>query len=632
MKVGMTAFVATRKRKCPEIPLLEDYAVAPPEEFWSKFPYNGLPEKIECSINVPALGKLIELNSNILTECEIARAKTCIKYLLLGANSCQKVTLPACHLENAKSSIKNGPEITDEVACWTKKKFVSGPFKNPPFNHFRVNPLMAIEQLTKVRPVLNVSLPRNNSFNDNVDENLIEKVKMSSARKFSYSLVKCGKGSIMSKFDMVDAYKNIPAPLQDLRLQGFCWLSMFFVELRQIFGAKTAVANFDILGNTILSLTKNLCKIPAEFVHRTLDDVPFVAPLYSNCSDRFVKTYMDICESINVSLAPVCPSFDKAFCKSTQGKVLGINFNSNALTWSLPKEKRRNAILDVQKCKEKSFVSIKQFQSLMGKLNDISVMCPFLKCFKFPLYTCLANAQVNDGPVVLDEIAKEDLCIWERFLLDEKEMPICHEYVSPPLCCKSFTSDAAGSNSNSKWKIGCGSVGFDHNGEIIFAYQMFWPQGILEKAYDAKNSNLGSKTTTLEFLGILIPFLIIPDSLKNQHVVVKVDNAGCFFGWLNKKTSGDVMASILIRALHVIAYYLECIVHIVHLPRKSSWDAMLTDRLSREKTTTRQDRALLSSFKLPDIPLVLKQWLESPTEDWELPMKLLYYVKNKCEN
>ena len=147
-----------------------------------------------------------------------------------------------------------------------------------------------------------------------------------------------------------------------------------------------------------------------------------------------------------------------------------------------------------------------------------------------------------------------------------------------------------------------------------------------------KNSNLGSKTTTLEFLGILIPFLIIPESLKNQHVVVKVDNAGCFFGWLNKKTSGDVMASILIRTLHVIAYYLECIVHIVHLPRKSSWDAMLTDRLSREKTTTRQDRALLSSFKLPDIPLVLKQWLESPTEDWELPMKLLYYVKNKCEN
>lgn len=87
------------------------------------------------------------------------------------------------------------------------------------------------------------------------------------------------------------------------------------------------------------------------------------------------------------------------------------------------------------------------------------------------------------------------------------------------------------------------------------------------------------------------------------------------------------MASILIRALHVISYYLECIIHIEHLPRKSNWDALVTDRLSREKTTTRQDRKLLNSFDLPAIPLVLVQWMESPTEDWNLPMKLLDYVK-----
>ena len=69
---------------------------------------------------------------------------------------------------------------------------------------------------------------------------------------------------------------------------------------------------------------------------------------------------------------------------------------------------------------------------------------------------------------------------------------------------------------------------------IIFAFQLFWPRGILQAAQDSKESSLGSKTTTLEFLGILVPFLVAPELMLNQNIVVKVDNIGCFFGWVNK--------------------------------------------------------------------------------------------------
>jgi hypothetical protein len=31
--------------------------------------------------------------------------------------------------------------------------------------------------------------------------------------------------------------------VKDLRLQGFSWLGKFFVETRQVFGAKTSVCN-----------------------------------------------------------------------------------------------------------------------------------------------------------------------------------------------------------------------------------------------------------------------------------------------------------------------------------------------------------------------------------------------------
>ena len=68
---------------------------------------------------------------------------------------------------------------------------------------------------------------------------------MSSAREVSFVLAETGHGAIMSKMDKKDAYKIIPAPIEDLRLQGFKWLGMYFVETQQLFGAETAVCNYD---------------------------------------------------------------------------------------------------------------------------------------------------------------------------------------------------------------------------------------------------------------------------------------------------------------------------------------------------------------------------------------------------
>ena len=70
---------------------------------------------------------------------------------------------------------------------------------SPPFPLFRVNSLMAIVQGPTVMPVLDVSLPKLLSFNDNIEVNAMEKVKLTFARK---SVVEAWKGALMSKFDM----------------------------------------------------------------------------------------------------------------------------------------------------------------------------------------------------------------------------------------------------------------------------------------------------------------------------------------------------------------------------------------------------------------------------------------------
>jgi hypothetical protein len=111
-----------------------------------------------------------------------------------------------------------------------------------------------------------------------------------------------------------------------------------------------------------------------------------------------------------------------------------------------------------------------------------------------------------------------------------------------------------------------------------------------------------------------------------------VDNSACYFGWLNRNSSNDEMASIMIRALHLISAALGSQIHIRHLPRQSNWEARLVDRLSRSETTTKEDKRLVESFTNPNLPVSMKEWLRDPVEDWELPLKLLKYVENKLQN
>ncbi len=229
--------------------------------------------------------------------------------------------------------------MTDSIASWIVKGFVAGPFFSPPLENFRSNSILAIPQPDKVRICINVSFPKDNNLNSNIKKHTLEKVVMTSAKLFSYSILECGTGCKLWKFDFQDVYKNVPVPMDDLRLQGFSWLGAYFIELKQMFGAAASVQNFDVLWNTIKACALSTCDIPRKLVHRQLDDVPVVAPKNSQWGHEFDQTYRGICEKINMVLAPDCKLFEKAFSNTSTGKVLGVVFNTDTLSWRLPVEK-----------------------------------------------------------------------------------------------------------------------------------------------------------------------------------------------------------------------------------------------------------------------------------------------------
>jgi hypothetical protein len=278
---------------------------------------------------------------------------------------------------------------------------------------------------------------------------------------------------------------------------------------------------------------------------------------------------------------------------------------------------------------------LKDIQKLMGRLNHVSQMAPFLNGFRHNLNEELKKAGASHPhKIKLSNESQRELSVWSNFLSDKNPwLPIPHPRESPPLCTKNLVSDAAGFSKGSKWEgqIGCGIVGLDERGDTILAHQIFWPRKFIENDSDRKGARFGDKTCTLEAIGVILPFLLIPEKLTNQHIVCGVDCMGVVYGWENKKIKGDNCASILIKALHVIEAYLGSRIHVTHAPRRSNWITETADNLSRERTTGFLEKQMISRGRTKS-PKVITDWLLNPVEDWTLVDRLVSHVRTICES
>ena len=579
------------EKKNKEIPKLGDYVNAPNEDFWEKFPKNELPKGCHTRVNVRNLEKLVKQNEIFLTKSELNRASTIIRDLKSGADSYQLGDLPAISSGNSKSAFDYGELLTDKIATWIKDGYVAGPFNCPPMEKFRSNPLIAIARNGKVRPVVNMSGPKGYSFNDNLKKYSLEKVRMTTAKQFSYSLREAGKGAKFSKFDIVDAYKLIPARTSDLRLQGFKWLGKFFCETQQTFGAVPSVCNFDRLGSTIAALVAVKGEVPRNKISRTLDDFQCAGSKDSDLAEKFAKNMKEVCGFINVPLAGVCSRKEKAFELETRGSVLGTGFDSNSMTWFLTEEKVnkiKRRCLDA--CKN-SHVSLKQMQELMGSVNDFTQMNRFLRFYKSSGNNLLSQFNGNENILLpmQDNVKKDLLVICTAADSSLRGLPIAERRSLPPLSALTFYSDAAGAKycwNNKSFQLitepdrGVACIGGDEMQSIWTWSRLSWPENFLVRK-DDRGVEFGRKSTTLESIGMLLPFLTCPDKIAGRHVLFYIDNMAVYYGWENGRVKNDSSATVILKTMHILASFLGCHVHVSHVHRMSNDMASLADELSR---------------------------------------------------
>jgi hypothetical protein len=62
-----------------------------------------------------------------------------------------------------------------------------------------------------------------------------------------------------------------------------------------------------------------------------------------------------------------------------------------------------------------------------------------------------------------------------------------------------------------------------------------------------------------------------------MHTRLFTDNAGCVFGMKDGYVKNDGYASIFIRSAYLISAYLSSVLHVIHAPRRSSWETTTAD-------------------------------------------------------
>ena len=483
----------------------------------------------------------------------------------------------------------------------------------------------------KYRPILNLSAPKSNAFNEHICDDRMNRVIMSSPVLVAKKLVKFGSGAWISKIDHSSAYKLIPVKYGHLWLQGFVWMGKIFIETSQIFGARSAVPNYDRFHFCLAEIVKFHGREYAILYERQLDDMIMMAATYSECK-YITDVYLKCAERINLPLA----SFDnpmKAFLNSQYGVILGIYFDTRNMTWSLPLDKSDKYLFTIYSVLQKETVSQKELQQVLGVINNVAQMSHSLKFFRDPIVLDLKRTYENvDQTVILSSDCRKFLYIWLQIISDLRHgFPIPTAPSFPPAQHFCFATDAAGGAALSKgadFEVGVGAVGFispwDTRIEHIFyTGQVFWPRDFVTIMRDRSDRLFGNKTTCLEVIGVFIPLYHNICTIVNRPVRVLVDNVAVFWAYEKGRSRKDPYTSMFVFILNMLATTLNFYLYIDHVRRVSTFPALLADTFTR---TDEKGRNLIKDHPL-DIhrswPPSLYEWMQNPVVDWTLGTRIL---------
>jgi len=455
---------------------------------------------------------------------------------------------------------------------------------------------------------------------------------MSSTAAWVKVLNKAGKGCWITKVDWADAYKHMAVAEEDLDLQWFEWGGKFFKELCLIFGCASSAGIYDATAKTVLDLVCRRAGFPKKMVCQHLDDMVAAAPQQVDSLYKFVAAYQEVAALVGVKLAPTTDP-DKAFLPCKEGIVFGVLYNTESWTWSIPENKMaaiNNAIIEA--CEKKS-MTVRQIQSLVGKLVHIKPLVPTGKYNFFYIMRLSGEANsMNSEPQKVLQLSDE-VCAQLNFWLHL--LNACKTNISipkwpnalPPWTLDVYTDAAGGSLEG----LGRGTGGVIQ--ETWFYVP--WATRINAGAWKVEGVKVARKLSALELIGPLTAVVVARKKTRGGALRIWVDNSGAVAIWDKGYSTSCALSSCIVTTMAAVAAALNIRVELVKITRCSNAESQMADALSKADFQRFREEARKANLQVnlePEvIPTSLLRWIDKPEVDFQLANKILVELANTEE-
>ncbi len=214
-------------------------------------------------------------------------------------------------------------------------------------------------------------------------------------------IIALGRGTIMAKIDIEQAYRNVPVHPADRHLLGMTWQEETFIDLVLPFGLRSASIIFTAVADAIQWIAE---RRGANHLFHYLDDFLTLGPPDSKIYHQNLQFLIKTCNQLGVPL-----ELSKTEGPSSCITFLGLELDSNQMIIRLLDDKLQ------RQCSGKRSLRKRQLLSLIGHLHHASKAIRQGRPFIHRLIDLTMATKHLDNWLSLNAEARSDITWWNTF-------------------------------------------------------------------------------------------------------------------------------------------------------------------------------------------------------------------------
>ncbi len=296
-------------------------------------------------------------------------------------------------------------------------------------------------RVDKWRLILDLSTPDKYSVNDGVQKDLAS-LSYISVDDVMAEILKKGRGTLLAKMDVKQAYRNIPVHPKDRHLLGMEWRGEVFVDMALPFGLRSAPLLFTAVADALQWIMQQK---GVTWVEHYIDDFITVGiPGRSECANN-VAIMKEACDETGL---PTEPEKDEG--PATVIGFLGMELDTEALEIRLPQDKLSLLQVALRAWRDRKACRKRELLSLIGSLSHACKAVRAGRSFLRRLIDLSTTVKALNRYVRLSASARSDIEWWFQYCVSWNGTSMMSMVNKARPDCE-IVSDASGS-----W--GCGAI------------------------------------------------------------------------------------------------------------------------------------------------------------------------------